>query len=103
VEDVEVDPPQENEVRIKILYTGICHTCVELTHAEDISEFSTLEIAAMARTVGARLSCSDEYTRSGKDPEGVFPCILGHEGGGIVRAMSIISLMIRWTTLIRIL
>ena len=26
----------------------------------------------------------DEYTRSGKDPEGVFPSILGHEGGGIV-------------------
>lgn len=27
---------------------------------------------------------TDDYTLSGKDPEGVFPCILGHEGGGIV-------------------
>jgi len=27
---------------------------------------------------------TDEYTRSGKDSEGVFPCILGHEGGGVV-------------------
>lgn len=30
VEDIEVDPPQENEVRIRILYTGICHTYADL-------------------------------------------------------------------------
>ncbi|KAJ7873276.1 class III ADH enzyme [Mycena olivaceomarginata] len=41
IEEVEVAPPQANEVRIHILHTGICHT--------------------------------DEYTRSGKDPEGLFP------------------------------
>jgi len=27
---------------------------------------------------------TDEFTRSGADPEGVFPAILGHEGAGIV-------------------
>ena len=27
---------------------------------------------------------TDEYTLSGADPEGVFPCVLGHEGAGIV-------------------
>ncbi len=27
---------------------------------------------------------TDEYTRSGADPEGLFPSILGHEGAGIV-------------------
>ncbi len=27
---------------------------------------------------------TDEYTLSGKDPEGLFPTILGHEGAGIV-------------------
>jgi S-(hydroxymethyl)glutathione dehydrogenase/alcohol dehydrogenase len=27
---------------------------------------------------------TDEYTRSGKDSEGLFPSILGHEGAGIV-------------------
>ncbi len=27
---------------------------------------------------------TDEYTLSGADPEGIFPCILGHEGAGIV-------------------
>ncbi|EIW82517.1 class III ADH enzyme [Coniophora puteana RWD-64-598 SS2] len=55
IETVEVAPPRAHEVRIKILYTGICHT--------------------------------DEYTRSGKDPEGLFPVILGHEGGGIVESV----------------
>jgi len=55
IEDVQVAPPKAGEVRIKILYTGICHT--------------------------------DEYTRSGKDSEGAFPVILGHEGGGIVESV----------------
>ncbi len=27
---------------------------------------------------------TDEYTLSGADPEGIFPCVLGHEGAGIV-------------------
>lgn len=30
---------------------------------------------------------TDAYTLSGVDPEGVFPCILGHEGGGIVESV----------------
>ncbi len=27
---------------------------------------------------------TDEFTRSGADPEGIFPAVLGHEGAGIV-------------------
>jgi S-(hydroxymethyl)glutathione dehydrogenase/alcohol dehydrogenase len=27
---------------------------------------------------------TDEFTLSGKDPEGIFPAILGHEGAGVV-------------------
>src|SRR6202048_5206609 len=27
---------------------------------------------------------TDEFTRSGADPEGLFPVILGHEGAGVV-------------------
>jgi S-(hydroxymethyl)glutathione dehydrogenase/alcohol dehydrogenase len=30
---------------------------------------------------------TDAYTLSGSDPEGTFPCILGHEGGGIVESV----------------
>ncbi|KAK4687569.1 hypothetical protein P7C73_g2548, partial [Tremellales sp. Uapishka_1] len=55
IEEVEVAPPKDGEVRIKILYTGICHT--------------------------------DAFTLSGNDPEGDFPVILGHEGGGIVESV----------------
>lgn len=30
---------------------------------------------------------TDAYTLDGLDPEGLFPCILGHEGGGIVESV----------------
>ena len=30
---------------------------------------------------------TDYYTLSGSDPEGIFPCILGHEGAGIVESV----------------
>ncbi|KAF0690383.1 Aste57867_18218 [Aphanomyces stellatus] len=30
---------------------------------------------------------TDEYTRSGQDPEGLFPCIMGHEGAGVVESV----------------
>lgn len=55
LEEIEVAPPKENEVRVKILATAICHT--------------------------------DAYTMDGHDPEGNFPCILGHEGAGIVESV----------------
>lgn len=55
VQDVQVDPPQAGEVRIKITHTALCHT--------------------------------DSYTLDGKDPEGLFPCILGHEAAGIVESV----------------
>lgn len=30
---------------------------------------------------------ADAYTLSGKDPEGTFPIVLGHEGAGIVESV----------------
>ncbi|MDC0505963.1 S-(hydroxymethyl)glutathione dehydrogenase/class III alcohol dehydrogenase [Candidatus Gracilibacteria bacterium] len=30
---------------------------------------------------------TDAFTLSGEDPEGIFPCILGHEGGAIVETI----------------
>ncbi|OMJ30036.1 Alcohol dehydrogenase class-3 [Smittium culicis] len=55
IEQILVDPPKAGEVRIKILYTSVCHT--------------------------------DAYTLSGQDPEGIFPCIMGHEGAGVVESI----------------
>jgi len=52
IETVEVDPPKEGEVLLRIVASGVCHT--------------------------------DAFTLSGEDPEGLFPAILGHEGGAIV-------------------
>jgi S-(hydroxymethyl)glutathione dehydrogenase/alcohol dehydrogenase len=39
---------------------------------------------ALVRIVATGVCHTDAFTLSGDDPEGVFPCILGHEGGGIV-------------------
>ena len=41
----------------------------------------------LVRIVATGVCHTDAYTLSGKDPEGVFPAILGHEGGGIVEAV----------------
>jgi S-(hydroxymethyl)glutathione dehydrogenase/alcohol dehydrogenase len=38
----------------------------------------------LVRLVATGVCHTDAYTLSGKDPEGLFPAILGHEGGGIV-------------------
>ena len=50
--EIDVAPPKQGEVLVKISHTGICHT--------------------------------DAFTLSGDDPEGLFPCVLGHEGAGVV-------------------
>ncbi|QEO43963.1 S-(hydroxymethyl)glutathione dehydrogenase/class III alcohol dehydrogenase [Vibrio tarriae] len=38
----------------------------------------------LVRIVATGVCHTDAFTLSGDDPEGVFPAILGHEGGGIV-------------------
>ncbi|SHO54685.1 S-(hydroxymethyl)glutathione dehydrogenase/class III alcohol dehydrogenase [Vibrio quintilis] len=38
----------------------------------------------LVRIVASGVCHTDAFTLSGEDPEGVFPSILGHEGGGIV-------------------
>lgn len=41
----------------------------------------------LVRIVATGVCHTDAYTLSGQDSEGVFPCILGHEGAGIVEAV----------------
>lgn len=38
----------------------------------------------LVRLVATGVCHTDAYTLSGADPEGIFPSILGHEGGGVV-------------------
>jgi S-(hydroxymethyl)glutathione dehydrogenase/alcohol dehydrogenase len=41
----------------------------------------------LVRIVATGVCHTDAYTLSGADSEGVFPAVLGHEGGGIVEAI----------------
>ncbi|MEE2778812.1 MAG: S-(hydroxymethyl)glutathione dehydrogenase/class III alcohol dehydrogenase [Acidobacteriota bacterium] len=51
---------------------------------EEVEVAGPKEGEARVRIVATGVCHTDAFTLSGDDPEGVFPCILGHEGGGIV-------------------
>ena len=62
LEDVDVAPPQAHEVRIKILYTGQSQFPLQLRwHERPGQSCTNLSWPGICHT--------DEYTRSGKDPE----------------------------------
>lgn len=48
----------------------------------DLEEPKAGEVLVKLKATG--VCHTDAYTLSGKDPEGLFPVILGHEGGGVV-------------------
>src|SRR3954451_21814003 len=41
----------------------------------------------LVRLVACGVCHTDMYTASGADPSGYAPCVLGHEGGGVVEAV----------------
>ncbi len=41
----------------------------------------------LVRIVATGVCHTDAFTLSGADPEGLFPAVLGHEGGGVVEAL----------------
>ncbi|HUF72765.1 MAG TPA: S-(hydroxymethyl)glutathione dehydrogenase/class III alcohol dehydrogenase [Gammaproteobacteria bacterium] len=51
---------------------------------EDVEVQAPKEGEALVRNVATGVCHTDAYTLSGADPEGAFPAILGHEGGGVV-------------------
>lgn len=51
---------------------------------EEVDLEGPKEGEVLVKMVATGVCHTDAYTLSGVDPEGVFPCILGHEGGGIV-------------------
>lgn len=69
-----------------------CRAAVAWEEAKPLS-IETIEVAppkkgeVRIRIVATGVCHTDAYTLSGKDPEGIFPCILGHEGGGIVESV----------------
>lgn len=56
-------------------------------------EIEEIEIAAprqgevLLRTIATGVCHTDAFTLSGEDPEGIFPAVLGHEGGAIVEEL----------------
>ena len=54
---------------------------------EEIDVEGPKEGEVLIRIVATGVCHTDAYTLSGADPEGIFPSILGHEGGGIVEAV----------------
>ena len=51
---------------------------------EEVDLDGPKEGEVLVRIVATGVCHTDAYTLSGADPEGLFPAILGHEGGGIV-------------------
>nr|WP_271274599.1 S-(hydroxymethyl)glutathione dehydrogenase/class III alcohol dehydrogenase [Aliamphritea hakodatensis] len=41
----------------------------------------------LVKVIASGVCHTDAFTLSGDDPEGIFPVVLGHEGGGIVEAV----------------
>jgi S-(hydroxymethyl)glutathione dehydrogenase/alcohol dehydrogenase len=51
---------------------------------EEIDVAAPRQGEVLVRIVATGVCHTDAFTMSGDDPEGIFPVVLGHEGGGIV-------------------
>jgi S-(hydroxymethyl)glutathione dehydrogenase/alcohol dehydrogenase len=51
---------------------------------EEIDVAAPKEGEVLVRIVATGVCHTDAFTLTGEDPEGIFPAILGHEGGGII-------------------
>ena len=51
---------------------------------EEIDVAAPKACEVLVQMVATGVCHTDAFTLSGDDPEGLFPCVLGHEGGGIV-------------------
>jgi len=51
---------------------------------EEIDVMPPQKGEVLVRIIASGVCHTDAFTLSGEDPEGIFPVILGHEGGGIV-------------------
>ncbi|KAE9522268.1 hypothetical protein AGLY_017341 [Aphis glycines] len=61
---------------------------------EDIEVALPKENKVRVKILTTAICHTDAYTTDANDPEGTFPCILGHEGAGIVESDRVIPLYI---------
>ncbi|PSN45697.1 Alcohol dehydrogenase class-3, partial [Blattella germanica] len=75
-----------------LLQVITCRAAVAWKEKEPLS-LETIEVAppkageVRIKILATGVCHTDAYTLDGLDPEGIFPCILGHEGGGIVESV----------------
>jgi len=65
-EDIEIDEPHAHEVKVKMVYAGMCHSDEHLRTGDISAPRETLEMFGV---------------------DSMFPCIGGHEGAGIVESV----------------
>ncbi|KAL4308184.1 hypothetical protein GQ457_01G028330 [Hibiscus cannabinus] len=88
IEEVEVAPPQKNEVRIKILFTSLCHTDVYFWDAKGqnpmfprILDHDKPVQEVIAEMTGGGVDRSVECTGSIQAMISAFECV--HDGWGV--------------------
>ncbi|KAK9270091.1 hypothetical protein L1049_025665 [Liquidambar formosana] len=83
IEQVEVAPPQANEVRLKILFNSLCHTDVFYWEAKQHTMGCCIHIL-LIHEFSAESTMGFLFL-PGHTP--LFPRILGHEAAGIVESV----------------
>jgi S-(hydroxymethyl)glutathione dehydrogenase/alcohol dehydrogenase len=73
--------PQEKAVKTR---AAVAWEAGQPLTIEEVDLEGPKEGEVLVRIVATGVCHTDAYTLSGADPEGLFPVILGHEGGGIV-------------------
>ena len=63
---------------------AVAHEAGKLLSIETVSLDGPKEGECLVEIKATGICHTDEFTRSGEDPEGLFPAILGHEGAGVV-------------------
>lgn len=77
------DSLQEGQTHIKSK-AAVAWAAGEPLKMEEVDVELPKKGEVLVRIVATGVCHTDAFTLSGEDPEGVFPSILGHEGGGIV-------------------
>ncbi|MBJ2127817.1 S-(hydroxymethyl)glutathione dehydrogenase/class III alcohol dehydrogenase [Alteromonas sp. IB21] len=77
------DSLQEGQTHIKSK-AAVAWAAGEPLKMEEVDVELPKKGEVLVRIVATGVCHTDAFTLSGDDPEGVFPSILGHEGGGIV-------------------
>jgi S-(hydroxymethyl)glutathione dehydrogenase/alcohol dehydrogenase len=79
-----IDRPLRSEEAHVEVRAAVAHRAGEALAIEKVQLEGPRAGEALVEIKATGVCHTDEFTRSGADPEGLFPCILGHEGAGVV-------------------